>query len=243
MDAADLGADNGVISWLLRQRGGQWRSADLTDETVRAISRMTGAPAHRLRGAALPFDEASLDLVVVVDLLEHLHDDRALLAEIARVLRPGGRAVLNVPRQARGRLLPMLRHALGLTDAWHGHVHAGYDTARLGALLPATLRLTSAREYSKSFSHALDTALNWANMRRSRGRAVSTAKGVVVTGESMNGGGTSMLRRAYPAMRAFAALDALLPLARGYMLLVTLERRAPSRVAHEASRQREEVSP
>jgi glycerol-3-phosphate dehydrogenase len=224
LDAADLGSDNGVISWLLRQRGGRWTSADLTEETVESIGRMIGEPAHRLDGPSLPFPDGSLDVVVVVDLLEHLEDDAALLTEIARVLRPGGRAVLNVPRHGAGRLLPAVRHALGLTDAWHGHVHAGYDDARLRDMLPPSLRLASVREYSRSFSHALDTALNWMHVRRSRGRAIATAKGVVVTGGSLDARGARLLRRAYPLMRAFVAMDALLPLARGYMMLATLER-------------------
>ncbi len=46
---------------------------------------------------ALPFREGSIDLVIGTGLLEHVEDDRAVLAEIARVLRPGGVAHLEVP--------------------------------------------------------------------------------------------------------------------------------------------------
>lgn len=224
LDAADLGSDNGVISWLLRQRGGRWTSADLTDETVRAIGRMLSEPVHRLHGSELPFGDASLDLIVVVDLLEHLSDDRAFLREAARCLRPGGRAVLNVPHHARARLLPRVRHALGLTDAWHGHLRPGYDEAGLRALLPDELRLVATQQYSKSFSHLLDTALNWTYLRRAGPRARSSAKGMVVTGTSLDGRDSTLLRRAFPLMRTLASLDALLPAGRGYMLLAVLER-------------------
>jgi len=103
---------------------------------------------------------------------------------------------------------------------------AGYTAASLRALLPAELRVRTVRTYSRFFSHLLDTALNWAYLRGTRGRARSTAKGMVVTGDShgMGGGGGRALRLAYPAMRAFAALDALLPWARGYMLLAVAEK-------------------
>jgi SAM-dependent methyltransferase len=224
LDALDLGSDNGVISWLFRQRGGRWASADLTDETVAAIRAMVGENVYRLTGPALPFPDATFDRVVVVDLLEHLDDDRGLLAEIARCLRPGGRAVLNVPHRKRWGVLPPLRHALGLTDAWHGHRHAGYTRADLAAMLPAGLALRGARSYSRFFSHLLDTALNWAFLRKSGGRARSTAKGMVVTGHQVDAGGARALGRLYPAMRAFAALDALVPFTRGYMLLAELDR-------------------
>ena len=166
--------------------------------------------------------------MVVVDLLEHLDDDRALLAEIARVLRPGGRVVLNVPRLVRGGVLRPLRHALGLTDAWHGHRHAGYDAGRLTALLPPSLRLERAHGYSRTFSHALDTALNWVYRRGARGRATSGAKGMVVTAGELHEGQLRRLARVGPVMRAWTAMDVLLPWQRGYMLLAELRKSAES---------------
>ena len=116
LDALDLGADNVVISLLFRSQGGRWTSADLTDQTVEAIRRMVEDRVVRLTGPQLPFEDEAFDLIVVVDLLEHLDDDRALLAEIGRCLRPGGRAVLNVPHLKPRALLPRVRHAIGLTD-------------------------------------------------------------------------------------------------------------------------------
>lgn len=46
---------------------------------------------------ALPHGSGSFDGIVSVHVLEHLDDDRAAIAEMARVLRPGGWAVVNVP--------------------------------------------------------------------------------------------------------------------------------------------------
>jgi SAM-dependent methyltransferase len=46
---------------------------------------------------ALPFSSGSADCVVALDVLEHVPDDRAALAEVVRVLRPGGRLVLTAP--------------------------------------------------------------------------------------------------------------------------------------------------
>jgi SAM-dependent methyltransferase len=58
------------------------------------------APPMLVRCDALPFADASFDLVCLFDVLEHLDDDRAALREVARVLRPGGLALASVPAHA-----------------------------------------------------------------------------------------------------------------------------------------------
>jgi len=47
--------------------------------------------------AALPFGEASFDAVICTHVLEHVPRDCAAMAEIYRVLRPGGTAIISVP--------------------------------------------------------------------------------------------------------------------------------------------------
>jgi SAM-dependent methyltransferase len=229
--ALDLGSDNGVISWLFRQEGGKWESADLAPHAVSAIERVTGLPANELSGSALPYPDDSYDLIVVADMLEHVADDRALLAELARCLRVGGRAVLNVPRLKPLGVLHPVRRALGLTDAWHGHLHAGYDAATLRALLPPTLELRETREYVRFFSYALDTALNAASGRANPATTVRTAKGTIPLNSRDSGRVSGAVKMMYPVMRAFAALDALLLFTHGYMLVATLERTAGAREA------------
>jgi SAM-dependent methyltransferase len=51
-------------------------------------------------GAVLPFADQSLDLVLLVDVLEHLPRPRKTGAEIMRVLRPGGRCIVATPARA-----------------------------------------------------------------------------------------------------------------------------------------------
>jgi SAM-dependent methyltransferase len=46
---------------------------------------------------ALPFENGEFDLVTSFDVLEHIEDDLGALKEIARILRPGGYAMLTVP--------------------------------------------------------------------------------------------------------------------------------------------------
>ena len=63
-----------------------------------AMARGRAAAEYcRGSGTALPFAPGSFDAVVASDVLEHIEDDRAAAAEIARVLRPGGALVFTVP--------------------------------------------------------------------------------------------------------------------------------------------------
>lgn len=54
----------------------------------------------------LPFADASFTVVVCLEVLEHLRDYRAAVAEIHRCLRPGGRAIISVPYRKRGMANP-----------------------------------------------------------------------------------------------------------------------------------------
>jgi SAM-dependent methyltransferase len=50
---------------------------------------------------ALPFEDGHFDVVLSLDVLEHLDDDRAALRELRRVTAPGGAAVITVPAHPR----------------------------------------------------------------------------------------------------------------------------------------------
>lgn len=60
----------------------------------------------------LPFADASFDLAVALDVLEHLRDDTLAWRELARVVSPGGRLVVTVPQYAwlRGDHDALARH-------------------------------------------------------------------------------------------------------------------------------------
>ncbi|MCF8033521.1 MAG: class I SAM-dependent methyltransferase [Desulfarculaceae bacterium] len=223
----DIGADNGVISLLLRQGGGDWASADLAPEAVESIRSLVGGQVERIGGGPLPFADNEFDCVVVVDFLEHIPDDQGFAAELGRVLRPGGQLIVNVPRQPRWSLVWPLRHAIGLTDQWHGHLRPGYRREGLAALLEPWFEPIKAGTYCKTFSELLDTALNFGYVIKKRGSGgqTSTAKGTVVTQADWQAGGKGLVDAAYPVMKTWVWLDKLLPFFRGYRLIVSARRR------------------
>ncbi len=85
----DVGsADGPSVSWL----GAPQHAA--IDVDPRGLRPETGVCASAL---ALPFGDASFDLVCAFDVIEHCAPDSEVLAEFSRVLVPGGRLLLSVP--------------------------------------------------------------------------------------------------------------------------------------------------
>lgn len=225
----DVGGDNGVVSLMLRERGGIWHSADLDDRTVESIRELVGENVVRIDGRATPFAAASFDRIVVVDFLEHIPTDREFVRELRRILREGGRLLVNVPHVKPRSLLNRLRHAAGMTDEAHGHVRPGYTLEGLREVLAPDFEVIAHRTYSRAFSEGIDTAMGivWAVMASRGGGAPPSAKGNVVTRQDRkrHGTGFRLLAALYPALRAVASLDRLLVLQDGYKLLVEAQPR------------------
>ena len=80
----------------------------------------------------LPFGDASFDVVVAGELLEHLRDPEALVREARRVLKPGGRFVGSVPNgfRLRNRLVFLLGRPPE-TDPTHLQLFRPDDVRRL----------------------------------------------------------------------------------------------------------------
>jgi SAM-dependent methyltransferase len=177
-----------------------------------------------------PFPDASFDQVVVVDYLEHIQDDAAFAGELHRILRPGGQVIINVPHVKPGSLLNRFRHAIGLTDEWHGHLRPGYTLEQVRGLLGAGFQVERAMTYSRAFSELVDTGLNglYLAMQRGAGKAPASSKGTVVTRSDVSRHRKQflMLSALYPFLWSVAQLDRLLPFQSGYKLIVRARRTA-----------------
>jgi SAM-dependent methyltransferase len=91
----DVGCGAGNMHHHL-SRYGQVRGIDSFFKPLR-VARQRGHLVSQARGSALAFADASFDLIAALDVIEHCQDDEEVLAECARVLRPGGLLAVTVP--------------------------------------------------------------------------------------------------------------------------------------------------
>jgi len=221
----DIGADNGVISYLLREAGGSWKSADLEADAVEAIRALVGCEVYQIDGRTTPFGDAEFDRIVIVDFLEHIHTDREFVAELARILRSGGELIVNVPH-VKQSWLRRFRLWIGQTDKAHGHVRPGYTVESLAALLGGSFAMTASGTYSKFFSEAVDTLITWGYRTAQGKRQATSRKGTVVTGQDLrrHQRAFQLYRLVYPFVWLMSRMDRLLVWRSGYMLIVKATR-------------------
>src|SRR5918911_4721286 len=99
-DVLEIGTGTGALLQSLLARGCRARGVELRPELIAAAHEWFGAlPIERVTGVALPFPNASFDIVVSFDVLEHIPDTDAHLAEVSRVLRPGGAYLIQTPNK------------------------------------------------------------------------------------------------------------------------------------------------
>jgi SAM-dependent methyltransferase len=98
--ALDIGAAGGGNTRVLREHG--WDAVALEYGSDGAeVAHGRGLATLRGDATRLPFADGSLDLVMAFDLLEHLEDDDASVAEVHRVLKPTGTYLVAVPADPR----------------------------------------------------------------------------------------------------------------------------------------------
>jgi SAM-dependent methyltransferase len=95
----DVSCGAGELVRLAQQRGLAATGIDISEVVARSAHRAVSGPQRIVVGAgeALPFPEASFDFVTNIGSLEHFIDPAQGVREMARVLRPGGRAFVLVP--------------------------------------------------------------------------------------------------------------------------------------------------
>ncbi len=165
----DAGAGFGRHAFELARRGHRVVALDYAPDEVLstrdtfaamvAAGDVTGdVVAGVLRGDAtrLPFADHTFDAVLTSEVLEHVHDDAAALAELVRVLRPGGAFAATVPSWLPEKINWML------SDEYHAPAVAGGHVRIYSATeLRAKLRAAGLQLAGSHHAHALHSPYWW----------------------------------------------------------------------------------
>lgn len=95
----DVGCGNGRYLTTMRSLGWDVQGVEFSASGVEACL-MSGLLVHHGDLASAGFPDGSFDLVTARHVIEHIPEPHAFMAELARVLRPGGRLVIETPSSA-----------------------------------------------------------------------------------------------------------------------------------------------
>jgi SAM-dependent methyltransferase len=143
----DMGCGAGRHAFEMYRRGGDVIAFDQDGDELAGVLDLfgamrdagevpDGAEADIKQGDALslPFADAEFDRVVAAEVLEHIPDDEAAIAELARVLRPGGTMAVTVPRWLPEKVCWALSDAYHEVEGGHVRIYRGHELlARLEA--------------------------------------------------------------------------------------------------------------
>lgn len=163
----DLGCGAGRHAFEAARRGAHATAMDTDLASLKDVRDMfaamrttgdipagTSTLAVHANGTALPFADGAFDRVIAAEILEHLPADRPVLAEIARVLAPGGLLAVTVPRWWPERVCWALSSAYHQVDGGHVRIyrrHVLRDRITGAGLLPGLTH----------HAHALHTPWWW----------------------------------------------------------------------------------
>jgi SAM-dependent methyltransferase len=160
------GDNPGALNFHFREAGGSWTWAEVEPERIQAMETLLGETVHHVDVDRFPFADQSFDVVVVIDVHEHLEEFAALNREIARITAPGGRVVLTTPNGDTSLPIARLKNALGMTPAAYGHQVQGYTTEELEEMARSVGLVPEGRgAYSRFFTESIELVINFGYVR------------------------------------------------------------------------------
>ncbi|CAA9231831.1 MAG: SAM-dependent methyltransferase [uncultured Acidimicrobiales bacterium] len=161
----DLGAGAGRHAYGALDRGARVVALDRSETDAKDCAAFlaalveeseAGGDAASMVGDALglPFRDGTFDRVICAEVLEHVPDDRGAMAEIARVLKPGGTAAVTVPRFGPELVCWALSDEYHLVEGGHVRIY------RVGELR-RRLRGAGLRPSGIGLAHGLHTPYWW----------------------------------------------------------------------------------
>jgi SAM-dependent methyltransferase len=160
----DLGCGAGRHAYEAMRRGARVVAYDLDTAEIKDTAVLMDAIAESgsagtgsaVNGDALhlPFGDGVFDRVIAAEVLEHIPADTAAIAELARVVRPGGTVAVSVPRWG-----PELTN-WALSDEYHS-VPGGHIRIYRASVLSSRLRAAGLTVSGRGYAHGLHSPYWW----------------------------------------------------------------------------------
>jgi SAM-dependent methyltransferase len=163
----DLGCGAGRHTYAALERGAEVIGVDLDGDLLRDVGAMSHALIEEGRvpssasatfmqadATRLPFADASFDRVIVSEVFEHIPEDTVAMTEVARILKPDGRAAVTVPRYWPERV------CWALSDEYHAN-EGGHVRIYRAEQMAERLRRSGLCPHRSHHAHALHAPYWW----------------------------------------------------------------------------------
>ena len=142
----DAGGGTGRSSFHLRPLVGRLVICDFSLPMLRQAQAKGGMELAQTRAEELPFRDSTFDRVMVVDALHHFFDQSAAIREFIRVLKPGGRLVIEEPDR-RQWIIKMLAVA-ERTALMRSRIHPMTDIVDMIAAAGLSAQIESGNRFT-----------------------------------------------------------------------------------------------
>ena len=226
------GDNNGAMNWHLRNTGGKWSWADAERDSIAQISEVTGDDVAEMDkdNPSLPFPDNTFDVIITIDVHEHLLKPELVNRELARLVKPGGKVIVTTPNGDEKKLVTKIKLSIGMRPGDYGHYVIGYDVPQLNEQLES-VRLDPYQDasYSRFFTEMLELVINFVYVKiLSKRSQAKVEKGQIAP---QNLGQVKSVEKTlnlytflYPVFLAISKLDFLDRSPRGYAVIVAAKK-------------------
>ena len=226
------GDNNGAMNWHLRINGGEWSWADAERDSIAQITEVTGDEVAEMDkdNPSLPFPDNTFDVIITIDVHEHLLKPELVNRELARLVKPGGRVIVTTPNGDEKKLVTRIKLLIGMRPEDYGHYVIGYDVPQLNEQLE-NVRLNPSQNssYSRFFTEMLELVINFFYVKiLSKRSQAKVEKGQIAP---QNLGQVKSVEKTlrlysflYPVFLVISKLDFLDRSPRGYAVIVAAKK-------------------
>jgi len=222
------GDNNGALNWYLRNTGGNWSWVDAEQDSIAQISEITGDEVTEMDkdNPSLPFPDHWFDVIVTIDVHEHLLKPEIINKEIARLIKPGGRVIVTTPNGDKDKSVTRLKHLIGMRPEDYGHIVIGYDVPQLREQMEEVgLTVYQDASYAKFFTELLELGINFTYVKILSKRSDTRVEKGQITPQNL--GQIKSVEKSmklysffYPVFLVISKLDILDRSPRGYAVIV-----------------------
>ena len=135
LQCLEISSGDGIASTHLRSLGGSWKTTVSTKNAADSLGCCMAETIAVIDGGKLPYEDQSLDMVVIIDVLKDIAADHDFVRECHRVLKSDGWVVISEEYRRPVSLVALLQKIFSVSPIAKGSKRNGYTGSELYRIL------------------------------------------------------------------------------------------------------------